>query len=190
MASHNLEQVIARQNIEEECDDEFHVESTKLDSAVDLTSRLFALNNDVNQYNQQKLDALGSPAVNYTCIDNGRNVPPSFLEVVEESYLYQLSKSCQAPARLTLKLGAQVMLVKNLSVSDGLVNGCRGVVVSFTKKGEDAQPMPVVCFSTVKGQKRIAMEAVEFSVEAGGCVVASRMQLPLKLVQLKVGCKP
>ena len=149
---------------------------------MDLTGRLFALNNDVNRYNQQKLDALDSPAVDYASIDNGGALSIHASHVVEESYLYQLGKSCQAPARLTLKLGAQVMLVKNLSVSDGLVNDCRGVVVSFTKKGEEAHPMPVVCFSTVKGEKRITMETVEFSVEAGGCVVASRTQLPLKLV--------
>ena len=76
MAAHNLEQVIARQNRDEESDEEFHVESTKWDSVVDLTRRLFALNNDVNRYNQQKLDALDSPAVDYACIDNGRDVYP------------------------------------------------------------------------------------------------------------------
>lgn len=69
---------------------------------MDLTGRLFALNNDVNRYNQQKLDALDSPAVDYSSIDNGGALSIHVSHVVEESYLYQLGKSCQAPARLTL----------------------------------------------------------------------------------------
>ena len=54
----------------------------------------------------------------------------------DSNYLIQLQKSCQAPAELYLKPGAQVMLLKNLSVSEGLVNGSRGVVDSYTKDPE------------------------------------------------------
>ena len=48
-------------------------------------------------------------------------------------YLKQLQKNCQAPGSLVLKVGAQVMLLKNLSVTSGLVNGTRGVIDSFVK---------------------------------------------------------
>ena len=54
----------------------------------------------------------------------------------DSNYLIQLQTSCQAPAVLSLKPGAQVMLLKNLSVSEGLVNGSRGVVDSYTKDPE------------------------------------------------------
>lgn len=34
-----------------------------------------------------------------------------------------------------LKVGAQVMLLKNISLTDGLVNGARGVIVKFSSEG-------------------------------------------------------
>ena len=44
----------------------------------------------------------------------------------------------QAPAGLRLREGAQVMLLANLNVTDGLVNGSRGVVTGFVSMKEAA----------------------------------------------------
>lgn len=56
----------------------------------------------------------------------------------------QLNSQTPVPGRLELKIGAQVMLLKNISVSSGLVNGARGVIKEF-RNG-----VPVVQFRNKK----------------------------------------
>jgi hypothetical protein len=60
-----------------------------------------------------------------------------------------LLKNCQAPQSLTLKVGAQVILLKNLSQEEGLVNGARGIVVAFRRSQDpeaDDAVLPAVRF--------------------------------------------
>lgn len=89
-------------------------------------------------------------------------------------------KNCMAPKVLELCVGAQVMLLKNLDIGRGLVNGSRGVVVALDR----ATMVPWVRF--VAGDITIPVPPVEFRLDDGdgdgnekGKV--SRMQVPLKL---------
>lgn len=77
-------------------------------------------NVDVNVFNQKRLDALPGVEVNIPAQDIG-----------EPRFASALDKSCLAPAELRLKVGAQVMLLKNLDVEGGLVNGTLGIVQSI-----------------------------------------------------------
>ena len=86
-------------------------------------------NDQVNQYNTMKLRSLppfneDEPVNRITCIDKAKDNAPR--------YLHQL-KDLKAPAELDMKIGAQVMLLKNLDVNSGLVNGALGEIVNWFK---------------------------------------------------------
>jgi len=52
--------------------------------------------------------------------------------------------SCPALEVLELKIGAQVVLLRNLAVEQGLCNGARGVVTAFASQNR----FPIVRFAT------------------------------------------
>lgn len=47
-----------------------------------------------------------------------------------------LDEQTPVESSLVLKVGAQVMLLKNVNISKGLVNGARGVITKFSKEGQ------------------------------------------------------
>jgi len=74
---------------------------------------------------------------------------------------------------LRLRVGAQVMLLKNLEVTQGLVNGARGRVDSFSKEGN-----PVVVFL---GGGKQEIKAERWLVKQGQGNMLTRTQIPLAL---------
>jgi ATP-dependent DNA helicase PIF1 len=82
-----------------------------------------------------------------------------------------LDKDAMYRPKLELAVGAQVMLIKNLDVPGGLVNGSRGVVAKFGDDGE-----PVVEF--LNG-RLIPMSLQEWPID--GYSGISRTQYPLRL---------
>ncbi|KAK9823557.1 hypothetical protein WJX72_003730 [[Myrmecia] bisecta] len=126
-----------------------------------LPTKLYTHREDVDLINKQQLEALSSEAVRFACMDAGST------DI--------LKTACPARTVLELKVGAQVMLLRNISARRGLVNGSRGVVQRFAG---GTLKLPVVRFangevSTV-GKER-------WSVAAGGRLLGSRMQIPLDL---------
>ncbi|KAL5962021.1 ATP-dependent DNA helicase PIF1 [Taenia solium] len=94
------------------------------------------------------------------------------------------------PHTIKLKVGAQVMLLRNLDVSRGLVNGVRGVVESFTPPSEGG--FPVVRFfvppavASPASEKSVVVQPERWTANFGRGVTgkevqATRLQLPLCL---------
>lgn len=69
-----------------------------------------------------------------------------------------LKKNCMARETLKLKVGAQVMMIKNSRAKDGIVNGSLGVVRSFSTK----KNYPVVEFAN---GKTLTIDAEEWLIE-------------------------
>lgn len=128
-----------------------------------LPTRIFTHRKDVDDLNTKELAALPGESMNFKSTDTG-----------EPQFLRMLQSHCPAKPVLTLKIGAQVILVKSIDPQDNLVNGAKGVLLRFTRDTK----RPVVRFAD--GVERTIMNEV-FCINSGGKSIAQRTQLPLDL---------
>lgn len=85
----------------------------------------------------------------------------------------KMSRDCPADDILEVAVGAQVILLKNLDLEMGLVNGSRGVVRKFSQDG-----YPIVLF--LNGVK-IEVKEEKWEMTEGLVPVVAKIQIPLKL---------
>jgi ATP-dependent exoDNAse (exonuclease V) alpha subunit len=84
-----------------------------------------------------------------------------------------LKKSCLAHEELHLKIGAEVMCIKN-NFEEGYVNGSRGKVIGFTEQNGS----PIV---ELYNGKNINLKQELWAIEEDGRIKASISQIPLRL---------
>ncbi|KAM6124100.1 ATP-dependent DNA helicase PIF1 [Pterocles gutturalis] len=128
-----------------------------------LATRLCTHKDDVEITNERRLQQLSGDMHTFEALDSD----PMLVKLIDAQ--------CPVGGRVELKLGAQVMLAKNLDVSQGLVNGARGVVVGFESEEKGLPKVRFLCGIT----QVIKMEKWVFKGPSG--VHLSRQQLPLKL---------
>ncbi|KAF5679187.1 mitochondrial dna helicase [Fusarium heterosporum] len=87
-------------------------------------TELFPLRREADRANARRLQSINGKAYNYTAGHGGTVKNPDIRKM--------LLSDCIAPEYLTLKEGAQVMLLKNIDSS--LVNGSQGSVIGFSNK--------------------------------------------------------
>jgi ATP-dependent DNA helicase PIF1 len=133
-------------------------------------TEIYTTNADVDRINQRELDKLNVGEIEFYEYD----MEITLLEYVKNSsyVIERYRKNCIAPPVLQLCVGAQVMLLHNLSLEDGLANGSRGVV---TKVIED---IPVVKF--LNGEERVIDYHV-WEYEENEKKIVKIKQIPLKL---------
>lgn len=118
---------------------------------------LFATNDGAEHQNTQELTKLEGELHIFNATDVGR---------VSQTHV---------PQTLSLKINAQVVLLRNLDMRRGLVNGSRGVVVGF-----DGVNNPIVRFASCENP--ISIERMVFGQhDSHGKVISSRTQHPLAL---------
>ncbi|XP_068618018.1 ATP-dependent DNA helicase PIF1 [Battus philenor] len=131
----------------------------KIESDGILATRLCSHTNDSKMINDSKLrDLSGEEKV--------------FISQDSDNATNLLDNQTIAPSKLILKVGAQVMLLKNINVNAGLVNGARGVVVRF----DDG--FPVVRF---KNKKDYTAKSERWYVKNSSGTLFCRRQVPLNL---------
>uniref|UniRef100_A0A8C0K7A5 ATP-dependent DNA helicase PIF1 n=1 Tax=Canis lupus dingo TaxID=286419 RepID=A0A8C0K7A5_CANLU len=128
-----------------------------------VATRLCTHQDDVALTNEKRLQELPGEVHSFKAMDS------------DPKQARTLDAQCPVSQILQLKLGAQVMLVKNLAVSRGLVNGARGVVVGFETEGRGLPQVRFLCGVTK------VIHADRWTVQATGGQLLSRRQLPLQL---------
>lgn len=132
--------------------------------------RIFCHNINVAEYNEGRLAKLpGAPRL-YEARDMGS---PHYIET--------LNKNCPAPRELSLKVGAQVILLSNLDVEAGLVNGSVGVVRVFSQNGVTVHFKQGGTRLVERNEWTVKEQEVTLDNKIRYKVVATRSQVPLKL---------
>lgn len=133
-----------------------------IDDPFTPRTRLLTVNVDVDEVNHQHLDSLPGDEHVYTMEAHGA-----------KQYVEQLQRSCLAPEVLRLKLGAQVMCIKNAQ-DRKYVNGSLGKVVGF----DTLTDYPIV---ELASGREVVIRMDSWELMDGEKRRASIMQLPLRL---------
>ncbi len=130
--------------------------------------KLVPLNREVNEINDQQLARLlaqtaGEKLTSFVAIDTVYD--PAF----------NIEAVCLAKQKISLAVGARVILLATVSFSEKLVNGSTGVVVRLT------QSPPVVYVRFDSQQTPVGISQQDFIFRQAGKEVARRRQIPLAL---------
>lgn len=140
---------------------------------------LFSRRAEVDMINSANLESLEGELQKYgvaTVVDaemgGGRH---NMSDAGTKAAIEGQDKDAAYDTELTLRVGAQVMLIYNLDPGEGLVNGSRGVVRRFVQV-PGGETLPVVLF---KNGKEIAVARAKWELEDFKGVY--RSQVPLRL---------
>jgi len=129
-------------------------------------TKLYSTNYEVDHVNNIELDKLGADGRQFY------EYNMNFATKVKGNLFDKFKKHCNAQEIVQLCVGAQVMLLKNLDMESGLVNGSRGVITEFYE-----DDTPVVRF--LNGVVR-AIEVATWDVMENEKCVLTMEQIPLK----------
>ena len=135
-----------------------------------IPTKIYSLNKDVDYENQKEMDKLliKNKDLEFFEYELEYNVLKKGMKFVQD----KVKKVCLAPQNLQLCIGAQVMLLYNIDLENGLANGSRGVIIGFE------EDFPIVRF--LNGVERIITHQ-EWKIEDNGEVLMNITQIPLRV---------
>ena len=119
---------------------------------------VYRLNIDVDSHNALMLDSLAQKSAQYT-IKAHDSVSGQTSHISLPTLSDKRSETGGLHGKLTLAIGARVMLTANVDVSDGLVNGARGEVVHVVTNNDHAVTSVLVRFDN----ERVGLKAIQSS---------------------------
>ena len=139
------------------------------DSGVIKPTILATHNITVEHINNTKLNDLSTQSFTYEASFSGK-----------DDKIEMLKKNCIAKEILTLKVGSQVMMLKNTYQKDGIINGSNGTVIGFSIK----KHYPIVLFDngTELTITPDCWEISSYNHDSGELeILATMTQIPLAL---------
>ena len=96
-------------------------------------------NTSVSELNNDVLQTIGGDARTFISIDHAEQGADDEAFHMDVEYLHTLEASGVPPARLTLKIGAPVMLMRNMNPANGFCNGTRCIVKRIHSRSLDVE---------------------------------------------------
>jgi ATP-dependent DNA helicase PIF1 len=130
--------------------------------------------------NENELKKLKGKSIKYTSAFNSCGNDKEIEEILLKELQFQFKQ--KGIVDLELKNGCRVMLIKNIDIESGLVNGALGTIIDFVEDSATNQLVPIVQFDSgneTEGIKQI-ISNVSWELEIDDCKVTA-LQIPLML---------
>lgn len=137
---------------------------------------LVSSNKKAQQINDTQLNKLKTPKVKYVSSYTSAGKDKETQDLLLKELQFQFNQ--KGINELILKKGARVMLIKNLDVASGLVNGAIGTIVDFIEDPSTNHDIPIVKFDNTNIKQPISV--VSWELEIDGCKGMGH-QIPLML---------
>jgi ATP-dependent DNA helicase PIF1 len=136
---------------------------------------LVTSNKKAQMINQFEIEKIKSKSIKFTSSFCGNGHDKDITELLVKELQFQFNQ--KGITDLVLKKGCRVMLIKNIDVEAGLVNGSLGTIINFVTDPSSNKQVPTVKFDN--GISKV-IEAVTWDLEIDDCT-GSAKQVPLML---------